>query len=207
MKRINQFKLTGLSLLVSSFILFACNNNKEETTEETNTDTTKTEDFSVMGDTTTIKTETANHAMATLSATGADTALSGTVEFNVQNGKVKMTLNVSVPSMANKTVAVHLHEMGDCGDMGHASHGHWNPTEKQHGKWGSGSFHAGDIGNVKLDGTGKGMMELETDQWTIGGDATTNILNKSVIVHSGTDDYKSQPSGNAGSRIGCGVIK
>ena len=49
-------------------------------------------------------------------------------------------------------------------------------------------------------------MELETDLWTIGGDEKTNILNKSVIVHNGMDDFTTQPSGNAGTRIGCGVI-
>ena len=59
---------------------------------------------------------------------------------------------------------------------------------------------------MELDGDGKGSKTLETDRWTIGGDSTTNILNRSIIIHSGVDDYKSQPSGDAGNRIGCGVI-
>jgi Cu-Zn family superoxide dismutase len=53
---------------------------------------------------------------------------------------------------------------------------------------------------------GNGDMELETDLWSLGGDAKTNILNKAIIVHGGEDDFVSQPSGNAGTRIGCGVI-
>ena len=87
------------------------------------------------------------------------------------------------------------------------SHGHWNPTNKQHGKWGSADFHSGDIGNVQLDNQGKGTLTLETDLWTLGGGPEKNILDKALIVHGGTDDYTSQPSGNAGTRIGCGVIK
>jgi Cu-Zn family superoxide dismutase len=90
--------------------------------------------------------------------------------------------------------------------MGKMAHGHWNPTNQQHGKWGSSSFHLGDIGNVPLDAAGKGSLEMETNLWTIGGDSTSNILNRSVIVHGGTDDFTTQPTGNAGSRIGCGVI-
>jgi superoxide dismutase, Cu-Zn family len=50
-------------------------------------------------------------------------------------------------------------------------------------------------------------MELETDRWSIGGDAQKDILGKAFIVHSGEDDYTSQPAGNAGNRIGCGVIR
>ena len=91
--------------------------------------------------------------------------------------------------------------------MGNEAHGHWNPTNKKHGKWGSDNFHSGDIGNIQLDANGKGSKELETDLWSIGGDSTTNILDKSVIVHGGVDDYTSQPAGNAGTRIGCGVIR
>jgi Cu-Zn family superoxide dismutase len=91
--------------------------------------------------------------------------------------------------------------------MGKMAHGHWNPTKVNHGKWGSSSFHSGDIGNVSLNGEGKGTMELETDLWSVGGDSTKNILNRAIIIHGGVDDYTTQPTGNAGSRIGCGVIK
>jgi Cu-Zn family superoxide dismutase len=86
------------------------------------------------------------------------------------------------------------------------THGHWNPTKENHGKWGEGNYHSGDIGNIQLDGSGKGEITMKTNRWTIGGDSLTNVLNHGIIVHSGIDDYKSQPSGNAGSRIGCGVI-
>lgn len=182
----------GLFFMIS-FAIAACNNTTDD-------DSKKTDENAGMKSTEEMK------AMATLNATMSDTALTGTVEFTQQDGKVKMMLTLSIPSMANKSVAVHIHEMGDCGDMGGSAHGHWNPTNQQHGKWGSASFHSGDIGNVSLDAEGKGTMELTTDLWSIGGDEKTNIVNRSIIVHSGMDDFTTQPTGNAGSRIGCGVI-
>ena len=148
------------------------------------------------------------HAEAALTGTYPDTSVTGTAKFDAQdNGKVKMELEITVPAKAGKSVAVHIHEHGDCGDNGKASHGHWNPTNSQHGKWGSANFHVGDIGNVKLDKDGKGKLSLETDLWTLGGTPQKNILSKALIVHGGVDDYTTQPTGNAGSRIGCGVIK
>ncbi len=147
-------------------------------------------------------------AEAMLSGTYPDTTLSGTAKFTTgKNGKVKMVLDITVAAKAGKSVAVHLHEHGDCGDNGKMAHGHWNPTNAQHGKWGQGSFHSGDIGNVKLDAKGKGSVTIETDLWTLGGKWDKNVLGKAVIVHGGGDDFTTQPTGNAGSRIGCGVIK
>lgn len=149
------------------------------------------------------------HAMATAEITGTkpDTAVNGTASFEKDGNTVKMHLELTIPAKANKSVAVHIHAMGDCGDMGKMAGGHWNPTKENHGKWGSGSYHSGDIGNVSLDGSGKGTLDLSTDRWSIGGDSTKNILGKTIIVHGGMDDYTSQPAGNSGERIGCGVIK
>lgn len=190
---------------------YSCNN--EDKSSETTTDSTtaqtdtshKNMDMPV-SDTATVA--MVNHAEAALSGTYPDTTVSGTAKFDAGNdGKVKMKIDITVPAKAGKSVAVHLHEHGDCSDNGKMAHGHWNPTNTQHGKWGSPSFHSGDIGNVKLDAKGKGTISLETDLWTLGGKADKNILGKAVIVHGGVDDYTTQPTGNAGSRIGCGVIK
>ena len=191
MQKLTQIIAFGSLLAVLSFT--ACNNDEKK--EETTTENTEVN-----------SSQAAAAAMATVSGTLPHTTLTGTADFTQQNGKVKMVLNITCLTMANKSVAVHLHEMGDCGDMGKMAHGHWNPTNQQHGKWGSGSFHSGDIGNVSLDAAGNGTLEMETDLWSIGGDDKTNILNRSVIVHGGVDDFTTQPTGNAGSRIGCGVI-
>ena len=194
-----QMLLTTITA-ISAFVIVSCGNNESNTSAE-DTDTTTT-----AGDQ--MDTASANSAVAIISGTQPDTTVSGTVRFTEENGKVKMSLDITVPKKANQSVAVHIHEHGNCGDMGKEAHGHWNPTKVNHGKWGAESFHRGDIGNVDLNGEGKGTMELETDLWSISSsDTTKNILNKAIIVHGGKDDFKTQPTGNAGSRIGCGVIQ
>lgn len=191
-------KLFTTIIAFSAFTIVSCGNNESNTSGE-NSDTA-----AVISQT---DTTSANSATAVLSGTQPDTTVTGNVRFNEENGRVKMTLDITVPKKANQSVAVHIHEHGSCGDMGKEAHGHWNPTNVNHGKWGSASFHRGDIGNVDLDGEGKGSMEIETDLWSISSsDSAKNILNKAIIVHGGKDDFKTQPTGNAGSRIGCGVI-
>jgi len=186
-------------LLLSASSFMACNSNNSSNKKAS--DSTETHSLNSMP-----PLDTA-HAMATLSGTKADTMLVGTAMFEKDGNMVKMHLELTVPSKANQSVAVHFHAMGDCGSMGKMAGGHWNPTNETHGKWGTGSYHSGDIGNIPLDSKGKGMMDIKTDRWTLGGDTTTDIIGKTIIVHSGVDDYKSQPAGNSGERIGCGVIK
>jgi superoxide dismutase, Cu-Zn family len=198
MKQIKNQAIT-LAICLSAFSWTACNSNEnsETTTTDTMTDSTGIDHATTFS----------KHATATLSGTVADTTVEGTVKFDaLEDGRVKMTIDITVAKKANQSVALHFHEMGSCGDMGKDAMGHWNPTNTEHGKWGEGNFHSGDIGNISLDGSGKGHLEVDSDRWSIGGDSTTNVLNKSIIVHSGVDDYKSQPSGNSGSRIGCGVV-
>lgn len=211
MRQISIFKGTQVFAVLAVVAgLAACSNNNDassSTSDSTSTTTTATDTSNHMNMNQAADTTSADHAVATLSGTKPDTTVTGTVQFDKDGNQVKMTLQISVPKMANKSVAVHIHEHGDCGDMGKGAMGHWNPTNENHGKWGSGQFHSGDIGNVNLDAQGNGTMQLTTDRWSIGGDAKTNILNRAIIVHSGVDDYTSQPSGNAGERIGCGVIQ
>jgi Cu-Zn family superoxide dismutase len=145
-------------------------------------------------------------ANADLSGTKSDTVLTGRSEFINKDNMVELVLTLDVPKKANSTVAVHFHEHGDCGDAGKEAHGHWNPTNEDHGQWDSSKYHSGDIGNIKLDKDGKATFTVKTDRWTIGGPEKTNILNRAIIVHSGVDDYTTQPTGNSGSRIGCGII-
>jgi Cu-Zn family superoxide dismutase len=146
-------------------------------------------------------------AEAVLSATKADTTVMGRMLFTeVGNNQVSMDLEVFVPQKAGSSVAIHLHEHGMCGNAGADAHGHWNPTGKAHGKWGSDQYHAGDIGNISLNAEGRGKLTIVTNLWSIGGADSTNILNRGVIVHSGIDNYVAQPAGSSGPRIGCGVI-
>lgn len=122
------------------------------------------------------------------------------------DGTIQMALDLNFPKLGGKSVAVHFHEHGDCGDDGEGAHGHWNPTGENHGKWGSATYHSGDIGNIPLDASGKGSIKISSNRWALGGGGNKDIIGLAIIVHSGKDDYTTQPSGNSGSRIGCGVI-
>ena len=135
------------------------------------------------------------------------TETQGTAKF-VQTGKnVEMDLNVY--KLTPGIHAVHIHEKGDCSSTdGSSAGGHWNPTNHDHGKFGSETFHMGDIGNLNADKDGTARMVFKTDKWCIGcKDETKNIVGKSLIIHAGLDDFKTQPTGNAGGRVGCIEIK
>jgi Cu-Zn family superoxide dismutase len=154
-----------------------------------------------------MRSNTANkQAKGIISATKPEMPGEGTISFSQEGNEVMMKLDISFPSKAGKSVAVHIHEHGDCGDAGNNAHGHWNPNKSKHGKWGAAEYHLGDIGNVQLDQSGKGSLKMKTDKWSIGTGAANDIIGKGIIVHDGVDDYVTQPTGNAGSRIGCGVI-
>lgn len=123
-----------------------------------------------------------------------------------QNGD-QITLTIEIQNASPGIHAVHIHENGDCSAPdGKSAGGHWNPTDVAHGKWGVGEFHLGDIGNITVGEDGTGSIELTTDLWEIGTGSDIDVVGKGIIVHADADDFISQPSGNAGARIGCGVI-
>lgn len=133
--------------------------------------------------------------------------LSGSATFTQANGEV--TLKATINGLAEGEHAIHIHETGDCSsEDGTSAGGHWNPTNERHGKWGdSEGYHKGDIGNFTVDANGVGIVEFSTDEWCIGcGDPQKDIDGKALIIHEGVDDFTSQPAGNAGTRVGCGVI-
>lgn len=134
--------------------------------------------------------------------------LSGNATFTQANGEV--TLKATINGLSEGEHAIHIHETGDCSaEDGTSAGGHWNPTNERHGKWGDAEgYHKGDIGNFTVDANGVGMVEFTTDEWCIGcGDPQKDIDGKALIIHDGVDDFTSQPSGAAGTRVGCGIIQ
>lgn len=132
---------------------------------------------------------------------------SGTATFTEKDGMV--TFTARLVGLAPGEHAIHLHEKADCSAPdGASAGGHWNPTYSKHGKWGdTQGYHKGDVGNFTADERGKGAVSLRTNEWCIGcGDPAKDVLGKSIIVHSGADDFVSQPTGNAGGRLSCGGI-
>ena len=144
-------------------------------------------------------------AVANLSSKSGSN-VTGTLTFTESNGKVMM--KAELKGLTPGTHAIHIHEKGDCSsDDGKSAGGHWNPTQDKHGEWKHGEFHSGDIGNLVADENGNATIEKESDFWCIGcEDDTKNIVGHAIIVHAGTDDFTSQPSGAAGARVGCGEI-
>ena len=137
----------------------------------------------------------------------SESLITGQAFFSEKSGKVKV--EISVTGVEPGPTAVHLHSIGDCSsEDAMSSGGHWNPTKDKHGKWGEGQFHSGDIGNINIDESGKGVLILidQHNRWSIGGPAETNVIGRAVVVHQGKDDMVSQPSGAAGKRTGCGPI-
>lgn len=137
----------------------------------------------------------------------SDTEVSGVVTFKETNGEVYMMAKLTGLDAGEH--AIHIHETADCSSAdGKSTGGHWNPTAQPHGKWGAAEgFHKGDIGNFTADADGNGEIMMNTKEWCIGcDDSNKNILGKAIIVHQGTDDFTSQPSGAAGARISCGGI-
>jgi Cu-Zn family superoxide dismutase len=101
---------------------------------------------------------------------------------------------------------LHIHEKGDCSAADAASAGaHFNPTHSHHGGPTSAERHAGDFGNVEADASGKVHVELKEKGLKLSG--ADSIVGKSVIVHEKEDDLKTDPSGNSGARVACGVIE
>lgn len=135
------------------------------------------------------------------------TETQGTAKFTQNKGVVEMDLNAY--KLTPGVHAVHIHEKGDCSAADASSAGgHWNPTAENHGKWAAGEHHMGDIGNLVADKNGTARLIFKTDKWCMGcSDDKQNIYGLSIIIHEKADDFKTQPTGNAGGRVGCIEIK
>ena len=109
---------------------------------------------------------------------------------------------------ANSAHGIHFHENGDCSAADASSAGgHFNPTAAPHGKRGSGAHHAGDMDNIVADAGGVAKVDMHVSGVTLGGGASNDVAGRALIVHAMPDDYRSQPSGNAGARLACGVLR
>ncbi len=101
----------------------------------------------------------------------------------------------------------HVHDKGDCSAADASSAGgHFNPTGSAHGKAGTHVHHAGDIDNIVADPSGVVHVDTHVAGVTLGGSAGNDIVGRAIVVHAAPDDYRTQPSGNSGARIACGVI-
>ncbi len=143
-------------------------------------------------------------ATAQLQATTGNTA-SGSVSFVQAAGKVRVSGEVR-GLKPNAEHGFHVHEKGDCssGD-GMSTGGHFNPDGKGHGQHAAGVHHVGDLPSLKADASGVARFSFESGSISVGS-GVTDIVGRGLIVHRDPDDYKTQPTGNAGPRLACAVI-
>ena len=142
-------------------------------------------------------------ATAKLEPTQNNTAR-GEVTFTQEAGGVRVAGSFS--GLVFGEHGFHIHEKGDCSAPDAASAGgHFNPASKPHAAPSAAERHAGDLGNLKADPYGLARVDVLDTQISLSGPST--IVGKAVIIHDKADDLKTQPTGNAGARVACGVIQ
>jgi Cu-Zn family superoxide dismutase len=144
-------------------------------------------------------------ASATLEPTRGST-VRGTANFAEMGGRVRVTARIS-GLKPNGEFGFHIHEVGDCssGD-GMSTKGHFNPYGKPHARAGMSERHAGDLPSLRSDASGNATVDTDVDVITVRP-GPASIVGKGLIVHAQADDYKTQPTGNAGARSACAVIR
>jgi superoxide dismutase, Cu-Zn family len=142
-------------------------------------------------------------AVAVLHPT-AGSKVSGTVTFTEEADGVKVRAEITGLTPGNH--GFHVHEFGDCSAADASSAGaHFNPTHEPHAGPDSAERHVGDMGNVQADASGKAKLEYVDHQISLTNDERS-VIGRSVVVHVKADDLKSQPAGDSGARVACGVI-
>lgn len=127
----------------------------------------------------------------------------GTITFT-QKGDV-VEIKGSVMGLKPGEHAFHIHEFGDCsGHDGMTTGGHFNPTGKKHGAPDAEERHVGDLGNIKANDEGMAMIDMKDKMISLTG--KNSIIGRGAIVHAAADDFKTQPTGNAGARVAAGVV-
>ena len=117
-------------------------------------------------------------------------------------------VRVQAAGLAAGHYGVHVHAVGRCEGPDFASAGpHWNPSGRQHGKLNPEGHHLGDLDNLDVDESGAGRLEFWIETGTISGaEGLFDADNAALVIHAGPDDYRTDPSGNSGARIACGVL-
>jgi Cu-Zn family superoxide dismutase len=144
-------------------------------------------------------------ARATLEPRSGST-VTGTVELAHGHTAQDVIVSVTIQGATPGPHGIHIHEHGDCGDTSAAAAGaHFNPSGDPHAGPSALRHHAGDLGNIDVEANGTGHLEIMLH--TIPGvRSPTELVGRSVVVHERVDDLSTQPSGDSGSRIACGVI-
>ena len=130
----------------------------------------------------------------------------GTVTFTQTGDVVRVSGVVTGHSKGPK--GFHIHEKGDCSSAdGMSAGGHFNPSGMKHGGPYEPVRHGGDLGNLNFGADGTAKFNFVVGDISVSGTQANGIIGRAVIVHAAPDDLKTDPTGNAGGRVACGVIK
>jgi len=129
----------------------------------------------------------------------------GEAKFTQVGSRVRVTAEIT--GLSPGAHGFHIHEKGDCSAAdGMSTGGHFNPQNKKHGAPDTPDRHAGDLGNLTADQSGKATLTMMVDGISVGK-GMDGVIGRGLIVHANADDLKTDPTGNAGGRYGCGVIQ
>ena len=149
---------------------------------------------------------TAQEGTANLAA-ASGSLVSGRVTFHPMGDGVHLSGTIG-GFQPNSVHGIHVHEKGDCSAADASSAGgHFNPTNSAHGRASTATHHAGDMDNITAGADGTVAINIHLSGVTLGGGAPNDIANRALDVHAAADDYTSQPAGNSGARVACGVIQ
>jgi Cu-Zn family superoxide dismutase len=151
--------------------------------------------------------QTAGGAAATVDLRNTAGASVGTANLTQVGNVVRIVLDAK--GLTPGLHGVHIHAVGKCDPPDFNSAGpHFNPTGKQHGALNPQGAHAGDLPNINVGADGNGRLETATEQITLGTGTTSlwDADGSSLVVHAAPDDFKTDPTGNSGGRVACGVI-
>ncbi|OYW36845.1 MAG: superoxide dismutase [Hydrogenophilales bacterium 12-61-10] len=133
-------------------------------------------------------------------------AVSGTLKFHETGDRV-VHITGTVEGLAPGKHGFHVHVNGNCDSPdGMSAGGHYAPTGGQHGAPGSNTHHLGDLGNIVADASGRAEVDVTVSGITIALMGTASIGDRSIVIHAKEDDF-SDPAGNSGPRVACGVIE
>lgn len=130
----------------------------------------------------------------------------GTVTFIQREDAEEVEVSIELAGLKPGRHGFHIHENGDCSaEDASSAGGHFSPDDEPHGDPDEEHHHAGDAGNIEADEDGRVSSELKLDDIAFSGE--NSIINRAVVIHEGADDLESQPAGDSGDRVGCGVIR
>jgi Cu-Zn family superoxide dismutase len=155
--------------------------------------------------------QTPPRATATATLKNAKGEVVGTATLAPTVRGTAVTINGTFSKLPPGTHAIHVHNVGTCTPPDFASAGpHFNPGGKQHGTANPNGHHAGDLPNFEVDAKGVGNISFAVPDMTLMGNGPDSLFHPggtALVIHAAADDEKTDPAGNAGARIACGVIE